>query len=189
MWTNCTDNELCTYLQALEAGYLPTSSSATSASAQSKSMAIASKSYRKGRKTVAFPGFQFGMMPAVSTATPGEDSSTACAQASPASPSAPPASSSENTTKETCGQRSRGYLAKYDPAGHCWRTSQLSLLTSTLEEYSQTWPRSGLMLGGVVWGRLDMEPISLAKGYGSTPRVPTQVRKPALSLRFFWGQC
>ena len=54
---NCSDSELCTFLQALEAGFLPTYYSETSPSVQSKSMSIASKSYRRGKQTVLFHGF------------------------------------------------------------------------------------------------------------------------------------
>ena len=55
---NCSDFELCTFLQALGEGYLPTYYSDTSQSVQSKSTSIASRSYQRGRKTVVFHGFQ-----------------------------------------------------------------------------------------------------------------------------------
>lgn len=71
-WVNCTDRELCTYLQALGEGYLPTSSSVTNASAPSKSITIASKSWKSGSKTGSFPGFQLQMTCESSTADHGE---------------------------------------------------------------------------------------------------------------------
>ena len=55
---NCSDSELCTFLQELGEGYLPTYYSDTSQSVQSKSMSIVSRSYQRGKKTVAFHGFQ-----------------------------------------------------------------------------------------------------------------------------------
>src|SRR4030067_298217 len=54
---NCSDSELCTFLQGLEAGFLPTYYSDISPSVQLKSIPIASKSWRHGKKTGAFPGF------------------------------------------------------------------------------------------------------------------------------------
>ena len=54
---NCSDSELCTFLQALEAGFLPTYYSDTSQCAQSRLMSIASKSYRRGKQTVLLHGF------------------------------------------------------------------------------------------------------------------------------------
>lgn len=54
---NCTNSELSIYLQALAEGYLVTSCLDTIRFVQSKSTPIASKSYRLGKKTVAFPGF------------------------------------------------------------------------------------------------------------------------------------
>ena len=54
---NCNDSELSIYLQALAEGFLPTFCSDTSQCAQSRLMSIASKSYRRGKKTVLFHGF------------------------------------------------------------------------------------------------------------------------------------
>jgi hypothetical protein len=59
---NCSDLELCIYLQALAEGFLPTYYSDTSPSVQSKSITIASKSWRHGRKTGVFPSFPSLMM-------------------------------------------------------------------------------------------------------------------------------
>ena len=55
---NCSDSELSIYLQALEAGFLPTYYSDTNQFVQLKSMSIASRSYQHGKKTVYFHGFQ-----------------------------------------------------------------------------------------------------------------------------------
>ena len=54
---NCSDSELCTFLLALEAGFLPTYYSDTNQSVQLKSMSIASRSYQHDKKTVVFHGF------------------------------------------------------------------------------------------------------------------------------------
>ena len=70
-------------------------------------------------------------------------------QAFLASLSAQPESGEVLTTPEICGRQPREYLAKYDRDSHCWRTCQRSLLADTLEPFSETWPKSGLIVDGV----------------------------------------
>lgn len=70
---NCSDSELCTFLLALEAGFLPTYYSDTNQSVQLKSMSIASRSYQRGKKTVVFHGFQSLQMSSILTGDRGEE--------------------------------------------------------------------------------------------------------------------
>ena len=45
-------------------------------------------------------------------------------------------------------------LAKLDPKSRCWKTSQICLLGMTedgLDNYSETWPRSGMMRNGTAY--------------------------------------
>ena len=70
---------------------------------------------------------------------------------SPASPSQSQENSEASLTTETCGPKPSPYFAKYDPDTHCWRTSQVCLLTNTEDEYSQTWPKAGSMQNGVCY--------------------------------------
>lgn len=49
-----------------------------------------------------------------------------------------------------CGDTWPGSLAKYDPATSSWKTAQHSLLGG-LDEFSETWPRWGLMHAGECW--------------------------------------
>lgn len=51
-----------------------------------------------------------------------------------------------------CGTTWPASLAKLDRATSSWRTAQLSLL-GDLDEFSQTWPRWGLMRNGECWER------------------------------------
>lgn len=44
-------------------------------------------------------------------------------------------------------------FATFDPASSSWKTSQVSLITQLLDEYSETWPRQGSMRNGVVFRR------------------------------------
>ena len=48
-----------------------------------------------------------------------------------------------------CGESTGDLLANYDPASSSWRTSQ-ACLVSGWEPFSGTWPRSGMMLSGIV---------------------------------------
>lgn len=58
----------------------------------------------------------------------------------PASPAPAPAS----------GLKCTESFAKYNPATHTWKTPQCSLLED-LDEFSETWPKSGIMLHGSCW--------------------------------------
>ena len=49
-----------------------------------------------------------------------------------------------------CGDTWPGSLAKYDPSTSSWKTAQHSLLGG-LDEFSETWPRWGLMRDGECW--------------------------------------
>jgi hypothetical protein len=56
----------------------------------------------------------------------------------------------ERLTNATSGRRPSESFAQYDPDSHCWKTFQASLLTATLAEYSETWPKQGTMRSGSV---------------------------------------
>ena len=58
---------------------------------------------------------------------------------------------------ETDGPIPSGSFARYDPLTFSWKTSQISLITGTLEPYSETWPRQGSMRNGTV----SQAPISM----------------------------
>jgi len=49
-----------------------------------------------------------------------------------------------------CGERWRGWLAKYDHASSSWRTAQCSLLSEEPESLA-TLPRSGMTRDGLLW--------------------------------------
>ena len=148
---NCTLQELCTFLQALGAGYLPTSCSDTNPSVPSKSISIASKSWQHGKKTGAFPGFPSLTMCRRSTDTPGEDSLTSSPVDSHAKTSQPQAEAQASTVSDpACGWKWPASSVKYDPDSCSWKTRQCSLLGG-LVEFSETWPRWGSMRNGECW--------------------------------------
>lgn len=62
-------------------------------------------------------------------------------------------------------------FAHYDHASSLWRTSQLWLLED-LDVFSETWPRSGTMRGGIAYPRRRSALTINATGYGSS-LIPT----------------
>jgi hypothetical protein len=51
---------------------------------------------------------------------------------------------------QECGEKWRGSFTKYDPDSSSWKTHQCSLL-GDLDEFSETWPKWGLMRDGECW--------------------------------------
>ena len=195
---NCSDSELCTFLQALEEGFLPTYYSDTSQSAQSRSMSIASKSYLRGKKTVVFHGFQSLQMFRSSTGQGGEDSSIASAEGFPVRTSALQETAQESTANAAeCGTTWRESLGKYDPDSHSLKTAQLSLLADSMSS-SPILPRSGSMRSGRLYQRprLVLRTEESASGYWQTPVADDAVNRikgkinsrgePKLSAQVLW---
>ena len=69
-----------------------------------------------------------------------------------------------------CGNTWRGWLAKYDPDLCSWKTPQCSLLGEEPESLA-TLPRWGMTVGGLLWERPTLEPITSEKGCGLSPAV------------------
>ena len=70
-----------------------------------------------------------------------------------------------------CGSTWRGSLARFDPALRSWRTAQPSLLGDS-DEFSVTWPRSGMTAGGLCWELPTLAPPTSATDSGLWP-TPT----------------
>jgi hypothetical protein len=64
-----------------------------------------------------------------------------------------------------------GSLASFDPASSSWKTSQTSLFGG-LTEFSETWPRSGLMRNGTAYQLAPLAPLTNATEFGLLP-TPT----------------
>lgn len=81
------------------------------------------------------------------------------------------------------GRSMRGSFAQYDHPSSSWKTSQ-ACLSGTLEEFSETWPRAGLMRSGTVSRRVPLVPRTFGGGYLwlPTPRE-TQERVPYFRVR------
>lgn len=112
---------------------------------------IAEKSFYKDKETECCPSSQFGTMCEPLTASRGEGKLTSSAEDSLAKTYL--AQGKERELKESeadCGLNLQESLAKYDPATHLWRTRQCSLFEG-LGECLETFPKSGMMQGGVLW--------------------------------------
>lgn len=59
-------------------------------------------------------------------------------------------------------------LAKYDLDSHSWKTHQCSL-AGDLEQFSETWPRWGIMQDGECWELTTLEPVIEDPEYGYLP--------------------
>lgn len=70
--------------------------------------------------------------------------------------------------RAACGWKWRESFVKYDPVSRLWKTRQHSLI-EVLDEFSETWPRWGLMLGGECLDLTSWAPITAGKGAGSWP--------------------
>lgn len=100
-------------------------------------------------------------------------------EASPAAEQAAPATERAwEIRRLRSGGRWPESLANYDPDSCCWRTSQISLLSSegTLgERFSGTWARSGMSLLGTAYPLPPLVPRTSA--IGSSPLLPTPMAR------------
>lgn len=184
---NCNDTELSTYLQALEAGYLPTCSSDIAQSVPLKLIHIANKSYRHGKKTVCFPGFQFMMTLEHSTENLGEGSPTSSAEGSPVRIYQPPEKGRGSTEKDRdCGEKWRASFAKFDQNTHLWKIPQLSLFEDLILS-SLTWPRWGTMRNGECWEQTMPDVFIREKEYGLSLPTPIATEYKGAGRKRFGG--
>ena len=170
---NCSDLELSNYLQALAEGCLVTYCSDTKPSARSKSISIASRSYRQGRQTVHFHGFPSLEISRNSTGVHGEELLTWWQEDFHAKTSALPEAGPDWTAKgQGYGEKWLGLLGKYDPVSCSLKTAQLSLLEDSTG-CCPTLPRWGLMLDGELYPQPMLEPFTVesASGYWPTPQT------------------
>ena len=116
---------------------------------------------------------------------------TSLPPASRASLSAPPESEPEPTTPAICGQQPSNASAWYDRASHSWRTFQVSFLAVTLEPFSETWPRAGMMHAGAFYPQPSWEHriSEIGCGYWLTPSTmqigTSENRRENQNLKFW----
>ena len=132
---------------------------------------IAEKSCYSGSATEFFRNSQSGTMCEPLTASRGEGKLTSSVADSLAKTYL--AQEKERELKESeadCGLNLQESLAKYDPATHLWRTRQCSLFEDS-GECLETFPKSGMMQGGVLWELMTLEHRTSEKecGFWRTP--------------------
>ena len=96
---------------------------------------------------------------------------TSCAADSPARTLATRGSAKGSTANaRDSGPSSPELLASFDRATSSWKTSQLCL-DGELSEFSETWPRSGLMRSGIAYRLQPLAPLTdaIASGFWPTP--------------------
>jgi hypothetical protein len=79
--------------------------------------------------------------------------------------------------KADYGERWRASFAKLAPDMSSWKIAQLSLFEDW-EEFSQIWPRWGLMLDGECFPQPMLEHDTSVSGYGFSEIVGTPIRTP-----------
>lgn len=131
------------------------------------------KSYSSGSATESFRASQSGTMCEPSTAGRGTESLTLCAVASRAKTSAVPEKAQDSMENEAdCGPKCEGSSARYHPNTSSWKTRQCSLFGG-LVEFSENWPRWGMMRNGELWEHVTPVRHTNGKesGYLPTPKA------------------
>jgi hypothetical protein len=119
---------------------------------------------------------RFGMTYKPLTEDRGEKLLTWFRAASHAKTSPQPEKVRESTQSEAeCGEKWRGWLAKYDPDSCSWRTAQCSLLED-LNECLETLPRSGMTRDGLLWELPMLAHHTRETESGLSERIPTPLQ-------------
>jgi hypothetical protein len=112
---------------------------------------------------------RFGMTFKPLTESLGQDVLTSYLEDFPVRTSQQPDEAPESMeSDQECGATWRELLARYDPDTSTWRTPQCSLL-GDYTEFSETWPRWGLMRDGVSYQRQTLVLPTRETGSGSWP--------------------
>ncbi len=125
-------------------------------------------------ETESFQASQYGTTFARSTARLGGGASMSCAEDFPARTLVPQGKARALMASEAAyGERWHGSFAKYDHDTHLWKTPQCSLLGDFIE-FSETWPKWGMMQNGVCSERVmpELGTSGIESGYLlPTPRA------------------
>lgn len=142
------------------------------ASVLSRLSLTAAESSYKDSATESFQNSPSGTTCGLSTGGRGEEKSTVSAEVSPAKTSQRQAKERASMEREAgYGASSRVLLAKYDRDTRLWKTLQCSFLGDS-GECLETFPKSGIMRGGLLWELTMLEPRTgeSVSGYW---RIPT----------------
>jgi hypothetical protein len=121
---------------------------------------------------------RFGMTYAVLTENLGEELLTLYLAAfhAPTFPQQEKEQESKESNQE-CGEKWRGSFTKYNPNSCSWKTHQCSLL-GDLDEFSETWPRWGLMRGGECWEQQTLVQSTKGIVFGLSQSYPPPSKWP-----------
>jgi len=119
---------------------------------------------------------RFGMTYKPLTEDRGEELLMSYLAAFPAKTSLPQEKEQESKESEAeCGEKWRGWLAKYDPSSCSWRTAQCSLLEDS-NECLETSPRSGMTRDGLLWELPMLAHHTRETESGLSERIPTPLQ-------------
>ena len=162
-------NSLCS--QAGEGGYLAESCSDGEQSVPLNGSHTPQAYCAPDKMTAFFRFSRFGMTFAPLTESRGEELLTWYLEGFRARTSAQQEKAQGLTESEAeCGERWRGWLAKYDPDLCSWKTAQC-LLFGEEPESLQTLPRSGITRDGMLWERPTLVPRISETESGSWPTL------------------
>ena len=122
-------------------------------------------------ETESYHDSQSGTMCRPLTESRGEAELMSSAEDSPAKTFQQPEKVQESTAQDLeCGSTWQGSFARWDHDSYSWKTPQCSLLEG-LDEFSETWPRWGMMRNGECLEVTRLPVRSCEKGYGYLPAL------------------
>lgn len=161
-------------LQEREAAFSVESYLAGIASERLKSRNTLAKSCSPANVTDSFQSSQSGMTCGHLTESPGAALSMSSAAASHAKTYPAQERESESTASAAdSGQKCTESFARYDRVSHSWKTPQCSLLEG-LDEFSETWPKQGMMRAGRAYQQQIAARPTAGKEYGFLLPTPTR---------------
>jgi hypothetical protein len=159
------------YSRALVEACLPENCSETGPSAPSKSTDTPQAFSSDAKTTEAYRRSRYGMTCELLTADRGEELLTAFLAASRARTSASQAvEPGWRASVLASGASLPAWYAKFDRESSEWKTAQCSLLEG-LASFSETWPRSGLMLDGTCYPQPSVARITSESASGLLPTL------------------
>jgi len=160
------------FSQALVAEYLGGNFSDGEQSVPSSGKPIP-QAYCAPDKMTAFSRLsRFGMTYAPLTASRGEELLTLYLAAFHAPTLVPQEKEPESMEKPLeCGEKWRGSFVKFSLDSCSWKTHQCSLL-GDLDEFSETWPKWGLMLDGECWEQQTLVQSTKGIAFGLSQSYP-----------------
>ncbi len=138
-------------------------------SATSKTIPTASRSSNNESEMECLTTHPSGTRLEHSTGIPGLDVWISSLAASPASHGALPENMPESWMNAISGRTPFALFEKSNPNGAYWKMSQASYFDHTFAEYSQTWPKAGIVSAGIAYQLRSLVRRTYANGSGLWP--------------------